>query len=248
MDQVPAFVSVVFMVTTFITVGIFLYAVRRSGAKTLAARLVLFIVPFWLIFQFVVGAGGFYQDTASLPPRMFVFGVAPALLLILGLFVFARSSFILALPITWLTIIHVVRIPVELTLAWLADAQTVPEVDDVSRDKSGYYFGAYGTACVLFRDQNDTGQPRSLDRLEPGCPRPCSEYSYHRDSLRPVSDPKARLRSAEHRGPLFSVLLAADGHCPDRLIFPPCVPLQAAYSPTGLNIANLFAYHHLNDV
>src|SRR5688572_9939649 len=128
MDQVPAFVSVVFMVTTFITVGIFLYAVRGSDAKTLAARVVLFIVPFWLIFQFVAGASGFYQNTASLPPRMFVFGVAPALLLILGLFVFARSSFILALPITWMTIIHVVRIPVELTLAWLADAQTVPEV------------------------------------------------------------------------------------------------------------------------
>jgi hypothetical protein len=63
-----------------------------------------------------------------MPPRLFVFGFAPALLLIVGLFVFARSSTIAALPIALLTIIHVIRIPVELTLAWLSEARAVPEI------------------------------------------------------------------------------------------------------------------------
>ena len=128
MDQVPAFISVVFMVTTFITVGIFLFATRSAGSDSFAKRFLLFIVPFWLFLQFVVASSGFYLNTASLPPRLFVFGLAPALLLILGLFVFARSSLITALPLTLLTIIHVIRIPVELTLAWLAEARAVPEV------------------------------------------------------------------------------------------------------------------------
>lgn len=128
MEQVPAFVSVVFMVTTFITVGIFLYAVRRSGDTSIAAKALLFVVPFWLVFQFVIGSTGFYRNTAALPPRMFVFGVAPALLLIAALFIAARSTLISALPLKVLTIIHVVRIPVELTLAWLADAGAVPQI------------------------------------------------------------------------------------------------------------------------
>ena len=128
MERVPAFVSVVFMLTTFVTVGIFIHMVRRSGTDTWAARLALFAVPFWLVFQFVVGSAGFYTNTAALPPRMFVFGVAPALLFIAGIFIFARSTFVASLPLTILTIIHIVRIPVELTLAWLADAHAVPQV------------------------------------------------------------------------------------------------------------------------
>src|SRR5215204_262052 len=128
MDQVPAFVSVVFMVTTFITVGIFLFAIRSAGSDSFAKRFLLFIVPFWLLLQFVVASSGFYLNTASLPPRLFVFGVAPALLLIIGVFVFARPTIVTALPLTLLTIIHVMRIPVELTLAWLAEARVVPEI------------------------------------------------------------------------------------------------------------------------
>jgi hypothetical protein len=128
MDQVPAFVSVVFMVTTFITVGIFLYAVRSTGGESLATRSLLFTIPVWLILQFVVASSGFYLNTASLPPRLFILGFAPALLLIIVLFIFARSTIIAALPLTLLTIIHVIRIPVELTLAWLSEARAVPEI------------------------------------------------------------------------------------------------------------------------
>lgn len=116
------------MVTTFITVGIFLYAVRSLRDSSTASKLLLFIIPFWLIFQFVAASSGFYLDTSSLPPRLFVFGVAPALLLILGLFLFARSTIVSTLPLTLLTVIHVIRIPVELTLAWLAEARAVPEI------------------------------------------------------------------------------------------------------------------------
>jgi hypothetical protein len=128
MDQVPAFVSVVFMVTTFITVGIFVFAIKSAGSDSFAKRFLLFIVPFWLLLQVVVASSGFYINTASLPPRLFVFGVAPALLLIIGIFVFARPTIVTALPLTLLTIIHVIRIPVELTLAWLAEARVVPEI------------------------------------------------------------------------------------------------------------------------
>ncbi len=124
----PAFVSAVFMITAFVTVGIFLYAVRSIEDDPGAAKILLFLVPFWLIFQFVISSGGFYVNTTSFPPRLFLLGVFPALLLILGLFVFARETVVSALSLKILTIIHVIRIPVELTLSWLATAGVVPEI------------------------------------------------------------------------------------------------------------------------
>jgi hypothetical protein len=127
MEQVPPYVSVVFMITTFITVGIFLFAVRGTPASN-AARVVTFTVPFWLILQFVLAGSGFYADTSALPPRLFAFGAGPAFAFIAALLVLARSSFISFLPLGLLTLVHVIRIPVELVLAWLADAGAVPHL------------------------------------------------------------------------------------------------------------------------
>ena len=128
MEHVPAFVSVVFMITTFVTVGIFLSAVRTVAYRSSFAKIVLFVVPFWLILQYFLASAGFFHNTSSLPPRLFAFGFGPALLLIVSSFVFARESFVSALPITILTIVHVIRIPVELTLSWLWQAGVVPEI------------------------------------------------------------------------------------------------------------------------
>lgn len=127
MDKVPAFVSVVFMITTFVTVGIFLLAVR-SLPSSRWSRLLAFAVPFGLVLQFVIGSGGVFQNTTALPPRLFVFGAAPSLALIAVLFWFARDEVVLRLSLPVLTILHTIRVPVELVLAWLADASAVPQI------------------------------------------------------------------------------------------------------------------------
>ncbi len=128
MEQLPAHVSNVFLITTFLTVGIFLYAVRSTGFNSKPAKFLIFLVPFWLIFQAVVSISGFFQNTEAVPPRIFLFGAGPALLLIAIYFSFARGNFIGALPLRILTIIHVIRIPVELTLSWLYDGGMVPRI------------------------------------------------------------------------------------------------------------------------
>lgn len=128
MEKVPAYVSVVFMITTFVAVGIFLSAVRKTTALSSFGKIVLFLVPFWLFFQFVLASGGFFQDTSTFPPRLFIFGLGPALLVIFLSLVAAGRRFFDSLPLAVLTIVHVVRIPVELTLSWLSDAGVVPGI------------------------------------------------------------------------------------------------------------------------
>lgn len=116
------------MLTTFVCVGILFLAIKKHALNTAAAKIVVFSVGFWLLFTAILAKGGFYESTADLPPRVVVFGVLPANLLIVYLFIFARSSFIEKLPLKTLTFLHVIRIPVEIVLYWLYQEKFVPQI------------------------------------------------------------------------------------------------------------------------
>jgi hypothetical protein len=117
-ENLPGYISITFILTTFLTVGILFYAVKQTVFDTIAAKILVFLVAFWLLFQAVLALTGFYQIITG-PPRVFAVGVAPVLLLIAAYFVFFRRSFSELLPLKLLTILHIVRIPVELVLLWL---------------------------------------------------------------------------------------------------------------------------------
>ena len=127
-ENLPQFISIIFILTTFLTVGFLFYAIRQTVFDTAAAKIVFFLIPFWLFFQAMISLGGFYQNTSIIPPRLPLFAVLPALLLIISLFIFARTSFIEPLPLKVLTLLHIVRIPVELVLYWLAEHKTIPQI------------------------------------------------------------------------------------------------------------------------
>jgi hypothetical protein len=127
-ENLPGYVSVTFILTTFFTVGIFLYALKQAAFSSTAAKILIFLLPFWLFFQAILALGGFYTATDALPPRLPFFGLFPTFLLIIALFIFARKNFIDRLPLKALTIIHVVRIPVEMVLLWLFQAGLVPQL------------------------------------------------------------------------------------------------------------------------
>jgi hypothetical protein len=126
-ENLPAYVSVTFTLTTFLTVGFFLYAIRQGAFQALPAKILISLTAFWLLFQAVMALGGFYTQTGFFPPRIVILGVFPVLLLIIAYFLFFRASFIERLPLKLLTILHVIRIPVEITLFWLLQNRLVPE-------------------------------------------------------------------------------------------------------------------------
>lgn len=126
-ESLPAYISITFLLTTFLTVGFLVYAVRQSSLDTIPAKLLIGLIAFWLIFQAILGSGGFYQKTDTIPPRVFAFGVLPSVLLIAIYFFFFRKSFIERLPLKILTLLHVIRIPVEIVLFWLFQNGLVPQ-------------------------------------------------------------------------------------------------------------------------
>lgn len=121
MDNIPVIVSVIFILTTLLTGYLFYIAANKSDV-------VLFIMISWLILQGATGYSGFYINTQSVPPR-FLFLVLPPLLLILILMGFRKGkNFIDGLDLKSLTLLQVVRIPVELVLFMLYTYGTIPEL------------------------------------------------------------------------------------------------------------------------
>ena len=121
MENLPAFISIVFGLTTLLTVGLFYKATNNS-------KLTLVILLIWLAVQAVIGLSGFYTVTDTIPPR-FLLLVVPPILLIIGLFTTSSGrQYIDSLDIKTLTILHTIRIPVEVVLFWLFVNKTVPEL------------------------------------------------------------------------------------------------------------------------
>jgi hypothetical protein len=123
-QNLPLYIVIVFILTTLLTVGIFQYAIKRGSFSSNTTKFLSFALPFWLLFQATIAVLGFYVPQ---PMRLPFFGVLPAIVTIICLFIFSRE-WILRLPLQALTLVHIVRIPVELCLLWLFQNGQIPQI------------------------------------------------------------------------------------------------------------------------
>ncbi|HVF95740.1 MAG TPA: hypothetical protein VM871_00380, partial [Flavisolibacter sp.] len=119
MENLPFVVSAGCILTTALT--LFLLYKAANYSKT-----ILTVSLAWLGLQATVALAGFYTVTDALPPR-FTAALLPPLVVIVALFATRRGrNFIDGLQVKWLTLLHVVRVPVELLLLWLALHKYLP--------------------------------------------------------------------------------------------------------------------------
>jgi hypothetical protein len=104
------------------TVGFATYAVGRAAPRAKWAFTIGSIA--WLAVLGVLGARGFFEDTAAMPPHLLV-AVGPPMVAIVVMFAIGRR-FVDALPLQTLTYLHTVRAGVELALFGLAMSKLVP--------------------------------------------------------------------------------------------------------------------------
>jgi hypothetical protein len=120
METLPIYISLFFGATTLLTLWFFYKATRQS--KPIIISLLV-----WMALQSVIGLTGFYKVTNTLPPR-FALLILPPLLFIAILFISTNGRrFIDSWDIKTLTLLHVARIPVEVTLLWLFLHKAVPQ-------------------------------------------------------------------------------------------------------------------------
>jgi len=120
-NNLPTYINLVFVLTTLLTVWLFIVSTHNN-------KKVLLIIAAWLTIHALLGLQKFYTNTSSVPPR-FMFLILPPFLLIIFLFItISGRAFIDNLNAKTLTYLHVVRIPVEIVLFWLFLYKQVPQL------------------------------------------------------------------------------------------------------------------------
>jgi len=120
MENVSIFAIILFLLASAGTVWFF-YRAGNNSLKVLAILLA------WASVQSALAMSGFYQNWDATPPR-FIFLFAPWLLVTIIMFnVNSTKQFIDLLDIKWLTILHIIRIPVEVTLFLVFSEKLIPQ-------------------------------------------------------------------------------------------------------------------------
>lgn len=121
MRDIPLYIPLAFGLTTLLTVYIFFRASNSSFAT-------LFILLGWLVLQAFVSLSGFYTSTKGFPPRFILLGL-PALIAIILLFIIPKGrQYVDNLNPAMLTLLHTIRVAVELVLFCLYINKTIPQL------------------------------------------------------------------------------------------------------------------------
>lgn len=152
-ENLPLYVVLVFIITTLATLLVVLYAGKQVIQRQATWWLIGGGLALWSALQAFLALNGFYLDTASLPPRVPVFAILPALAGVLLLFVLPTRRAILTLPLRTLTWVHTVRIPVELVLWWLFLYGQVPRLMTFAGSNMDIVAGISAPLAVLWAFQ-----------------------------------------------------------------------------------------------
>jgi len=119
MEALPKPVLIIFALTTLFAIWQFYRASNNS-------KIFLSLVLPWIALISFLGINDFYKEFQSTPPN-FIFLIGPPLIFaIVFPFTNAGKKFIHGLSLSRLTILHVLRIPVEITLYYTASVKLIP--------------------------------------------------------------------------------------------------------------------------
>lgn len=119
--NITSLVLPTFFVAIVITTWVMLY-------RAIAAPKLMWLGAFgWILLQILLAVNGFYMDTTSMPPH-FALAIVPPVILITCLALFNRKLFLKNSSLKHLTLLHTVRIAVELALFYLFEMGEIPKL------------------------------------------------------------------------------------------------------------------------
>ena len=126
MHTIP-YLSFSFFAITFFALYLFIRTIKNASKD---AHKILIGMIVWLTIQGILTFNGFYStNTDSLPPRIVLTGILPAMLFVASSFFTSYGRKLIdRLSLVHLTYIHLIRIPVELVLYGLYLEKTIPEL------------------------------------------------------------------------------------------------------------------------
>ena len=118
MAEISILTTTLFILTTFLTLWFFYRAVKNKK--------VLWGILVWMAIVGLLGYSGFYRVNNTIPPR-FIFLLGPGLLFVMLIFASKKGKkFANQLELKWLTLLHTIRIPVEIVLFYVFLEDFIP--------------------------------------------------------------------------------------------------------------------------
>ena len=121
MNHLPLYVPAVFVAVTFLTIYFF-YKASKGNTR------LLMLIAAWMTIQSAVAATGFFEVENSLPPRFVLLIAIPLIAILVTLSRTKARSFVEGFDIRTLTLLHSVRIAIEMVLFWLFLSKAVPQL------------------------------------------------------------------------------------------------------------------------
>jgi len=119
LTNLPDSLILIFLLTVILTFLLFINAVKNKAT-------VAIILVVWLAVTGILSFKGVFQDTSAIPPRLMI-GIAPAILFIILLLTTKNGRrFTDNIDLNKLTLVHIVRVPVEIVLLLLFLHKAVP--------------------------------------------------------------------------------------------------------------------------
>lgn len=123
-ENIPAYIPLIFALLTVLTVVFYLCPVWLAGRK--AVLITAGVLVFLLGLHAVLAFNSFYLAKA-MPPRFFLSLLPTTIILLILFFAFARKG-ISVESLRILTLLSIVRVPVEIVLLWLYREGLVPQL------------------------------------------------------------------------------------------------------------------------
>ncbi|HEX9503150.1 MAG TPA: hypothetical protein VF974_02405 [Patescibacteria group bacterium] len=121
MNRLPVYIEILFIFGTLLTI-LLLYK------STNYSRPSIIIVLSWLALQSIVSLSGFYTVTNVRPPRFALLLLPPIAFIASMFFTKNGKRLIDGYDVKTLTLLHIVRIPIEFTLYWLFLQNVIPKI------------------------------------------------------------------------------------------------------------------------
>lgn len=119
--DIPFYVSFVFVLALLMTIYFFFKVINYS-------KKLLLVIIIWALLQGILSYSGFYLNVGDIPQKIMI-AVFPPILLMIAVFLSKKGKdWVDTLSLKDLTLLHIVRVPIELVLYWLFLYKAVPEL------------------------------------------------------------------------------------------------------------------------
>ena len=121
LTDLPDNLVIIFLLTVILTFLLFINAVRNKPTGVI-------VLVIWLAVTGILSINKVFQNTSTIPPRLMIV-IAPAILFIILLLITKSGrKFTDNIDLKKLTLVHIVRVPVEITLFMLSTHKLIPEL------------------------------------------------------------------------------------------------------------------------